>query len=87
MAHQIFPEIQEKSNVPKFSLGLSFYDIMELSTADLKRFLTYVSRDEILSWLQWNDRNGVYMDIPSLREFGSVLTKEEGIEIIVRQLS
>jgi hypothetical protein len=34
----------------------------------------------------WNDRNGVYSDVDSLREFGAVMTKEEGLEILLRQV-
>jgi hypothetical protein len=33
----------------------------------------------------WNDRNGVYSDESSLREFGNIMTREEGLEIMLRQ--
>ncbi|OJV18288.1 hypothetical protein [Dyadobacter sp. 50-39] len=69
-----------------FSLGLDYYEIMDLSPADLYQFLTLSCRDEIINWLQWNDPNGVYTDSLSVAEFGIALSKEEGIEIIKKQL-
>ena len=44
------------------------------------------SRLELIEWLNWNDRNGVYRDEDSLREFGKTVTKEEAMEIIVKQI-
>ena len=70
----------------QFSLGLSFYDIMDLSQEALSRFLDLTSREEIIDWLQWNDPNGVYRDEDSLNEFGNICSKEEGIEIVMRQI-
>ena len=69
-----------------FSLGLNYYEIMDLSQADLHNFLQLCSREEIISWLQWNDPNGVYTDSLSMAEFATIVSKEEGIEIIKRQL-
>lgn len=69
-----------------FSLGLSYYDIMDLPENELRTFLSHCSRLEIIDWLMWNDRNGVYSDESSLREFGQILEKEEGIEIIVKMV-
>jgi hypothetical protein len=79
--------LKNKVNNPNFSLGLSFFEIIDLSAVDLKSFLTHTPREEIISWLQWNDPNGVYEDNTSLHEFGNILTKQEGIEIIMRQIS
>ncbi len=63
-----------------------FYQIMDLSQEDLLKELNTWSREKIIDWLKWNDPNGVYSDQDSLREFGNILSKEEGIEIIVRQI-
>lgn len=69
-----------------FSLGLSYYEVMELDRDDLDKFLFNAYREEIIDWLQWNDPNGIYLDKLSLSEFGEILSKEEGIEIIKKQL-
>lgn len=64
-----------------------FYRIMELKEKKLKRELKKWSRTELIEWLCWNDRNGVYKDLDSLREFDNILSKNEAIEIIVRQVT
>ena len=69
-----------------FSLGLTYYEIMDLPEAQLSEFLKHALREEIISWLQWNDPNGVYRDDISLAEFGTILSREEGIEIVKRQI-
>jgi hypothetical protein len=33
----------------------------------------------------WNDPNGVYSDEQSLNEFGAIMSREEGLEIMLRQ--
>ncbi|WP_149241480.1 hypothetical protein [Dyadobacter sp. 32] len=71
----------------QFSLGLSYFEIMDLSPSDLHQFLSLTSREEIIDWLEWNDRNGTYNDVDSLREFGNVMSKDEGIEIVMRQIA
>lgn len=70
----------------EFSLGLTYYEIMNLPEEQLGRFLMETPREEIIDWLQWNDPNGVYRDEDSMREFDNILSKEEGIEIIKRQI-
>jgi len=64
------------------------YDrIMELKGEELHEKLHSWSRLELIDWLCWNDRNGVYTDEDSLREFGNVLTKERAIEIITGMIT
>ena len=53
---------------------------------ELKAKIAGMSRYEIIGWLQWNDHNGVYSDSDSLREFGNVVSKEEGETIMLRQI-
>jgi hypothetical protein len=62
------------------------YRITELSERDLRFELQDWSRQDLISWLCWNDPNGVYTDEDSLREFDNRMSKEEGIEIVVRQI-
>lgn len=60
---------------------------MELKGEELSRELNSWSRLDLIEWLCWNDRNGVYKDDESLREFGNIVSKEEAIEIITRQIT
>ena len=46
-----------------------------------------LTREELISWLIWNDPNGVYRDEQSLQEFGQIITKDEALEIALRQIS
>lgn len=62
------------------------YKIMELNQEDLKRELQSWERSKLIDWLCWNDKNGIYDDINSVREFGQILEKEDAIEIIINQI-
>jgi hypothetical protein len=64
-----------------------YYQLMELSGDTLQSELNSWSREDLIEWLSWNDRNGVYKDEDSLREFDNILGKEEAIEIITRQIT
>ncbi|WP_379853682.1 hypothetical protein [Flavobacterium xylosi] len=60
---------------------------MELRGDELEGELNTWSRLDLIAWLCWNDRNGVYKDEQSLQEFDNILSKEEAIEIITRQIT
>lgn len=62
------------------------YRIMELQGDELINEINSCSRETIIKWLQWNDRNGIYTDEQSLKEFGNILSREEGIEIMTRHI-
>ena len=62
------------------------YRIGELSDDELQIELNSWSREDLIEWLVWNDRNGVYRDDDSMREFDNILGKEEAISIITRQI-
>ena len=64
-----------------------YYKLMELRADALETELNSWSRLELIEWLCWNDRNGVYKDEESLQEFGNTVSKEEAIEIIIRQIT
>ena len=70
---------KEKMNHP-------YYRIMELRGDELNNKLNSWTRLELIDWLGWNDRNGVYSDEDSLREFGDILTRERAIEIITEMI-
>lgn len=63
-----------------------YYKIMELNSVELQTELNSWSRLDLIDWLSWNDRNGVYRDEDSLREFDNILGKEDAIEIMCRQI-
>jgi hypothetical protein len=71
---------EEKLNHP-------YYKLMELRGNTLQTELNSWSRLDLIEWLCWNDRNGVYRDDQSLQEFDNILGKEEAIEIITRQIT
>ena len=64
-----------------------YYKLMELRDDALETELNSRSRLDLIEWLCWNDRNGVYRDNESLQEFGNTVSKEEAIEIITRQIT
>jgi hypothetical protein len=64
-----------------------YYQLMELSGDTLQSELNCWSREDLIEWLSWNDRNGVYKDEDSLREFDNILSKGDAIEIITKQIS
>ena len=66
--------------------SLSFESIVDAPNEVLNNFFEIVSRNEVIEWLSWNDRNGVYDDAQSLKEFGNILSKNDGIEIMRRQI-
>lgn len=63
-----------------------YYRLMELRGDVLKTELNTWSRLDLIDWLCWNDPNGVYKDEQSLLEFDNIVSKEEAIEIITRQI-
>ena len=64
-----------------------YYKLMELRGEVLEVELNSWTRLDLIEWLSWNDRNGVYKDEESLQEFGNTVNKEEAIEIISRQIT
>ncbi len=63
-----------------------FYKIMELEHDELKKELQLWERSKLIEWLSWNDKNGVYDDVESMREFGNILEKDDAINIILNQI-
>jgi hypothetical protein len=53
---------------------------------ELRDELKKWTRQDLINWLQWNDRNGVYDDEQSMAEIGQIMTFEEGVEIMVNQI-
>ena len=64
-----------------------YYKLMELRGEFLQSELKIWTREELINWLCWNDRNGVYKDEDSLREFENILSKNEAVQIITKQIT
>lgn len=85
MNNQALPVPSEE--VPTFiKLNITFYSIMDATTDDLDKFFNDVTRDELILWLSWNDPNGIYTDSESYKEFGSIMSREEGLQCMKNQL-
>jgi hypothetical protein len=66
------------------------YNRQSLTSLSEERLITLVngmSRHDIIEWLSWNDPNGIYNDEKSLKELGNIMSKEEGIEILLRHVA
>ena len=49
--------------------------------------LINLTREELISWLCWNDPNGVYRDEESIAEFGEIMPYEEAYWVALRQIN
>jgi hypothetical protein len=64
-----------------------YHNIIDLKSDELFPTLQTWSRLDLIEFLVWNDKNGVYKDEDSMLEFGNIVSKEEAIEIIIRQIT
>lgn len=63
-----------------------YHERTDIDKKELEQELQTWPRERIVNWLSLNDPHGVYTDKDSLQEFGNIMPKEEGIEIMVRQI-
>jgi len=63
-----------------------YYLYIEMSKEKLIEELKSWTRQDLIDWLSWNDSNGVYSDEDSMAELGNIMSREEGIEIMIRQI-
>ena len=68
----------EKSNY-------TYQSVVEINEAELIIILNALTREDIIELLMWNDPNGIYNDDQSLRELGNIMTRDEGLGIMLRQ--
>ena len=68
----------KKNNYP-------YIKIVDITEIELVTLVNGLTRHDIIEWLTWNDPNGIYNDDQSFKELGNIMTKEEGIEIMLRQ--
>ena len=62
-----------------------FIKIVEINEDELILLLNGLNRKDMIEWLTWNDPNGIYSDEQSLKEFGNVMSRDEEIDIMLRQ--
>ena len=67
-------------------LNFDYLYLTTLSTEKLVLLVNCMDREDIIEWLSWNDPNGVYQDTQSINELGNVMSRMEGIEILLRQV-
>jgi len=66
--------------------GYKFSDLVDLPFESLIILINSMDRQDIIKWLMWNDPNGIYNDELSLKELGNIVSRDEGIEILLRQI-
>lgn len=64
--------------------GYAYLSVVEINEAELLILFNRLTREDIVEWLMWNDPNGIYSDERSLKEFGAVMSREEGLEIMLQ---
>lgn len=63
------------------------YKVMELSKISLEEELNCWSREKLISWLNWNDPNGIWSDEESIAERYEPLTRETACSYILKLLT
>ncbi len=63
-----------------------YHFLGSLSKQGLIQIVNSMSRTDIIEWLTWNDPNGIYTDELSYKELGNLMSREEGMEILIRQI-
>lgn len=66
--------------------GYTYQSFANLPFDKIILLLNIMSREDIIGWLSWNDHNGIYDDERSLKELGNIMSREEGIEIMLRHI-
>ena len=66
--------------------GYEYKDIVDIPLEKLILLVNSMTRQDIIEWLSWNDPNGVYSDDQSLKELGNMMGRDEGLEILLRQV-
>ncbi|MEO9257139.1 MAG: hypothetical protein ABI207_02085 [Crocinitomicaceae bacterium] len=62
------------------------YKYLFFNKEELKLELKKWSRIDLINWLKWNDPNGIYRDEESLHELGNIMSYEEGIGLVIKQI-
>jgi hypothetical protein len=74
-------EIEQRSLIEKNpNYRITFFD-----ESKLREELRTWCREDLIAWLKWNDPNGIYEDQESLDELGTIMTHQEGVDLIIKQ--
>ena len=66
--------------------GYTYQNFVDLPEEKVVLLMNALLRKDIIEWLSWNDHHGIYDDERSLKELGNIMSKEQGIEIMIRQI-
>jgi hypothetical protein len=66
--------------------GFNFHSFADLPEEKVIVLVNAMTRVDIIKWLAWNDPNGIYHDEQSLKQLGNIMSRTEGIEILLRQV-
>jgi hypothetical protein len=67
--------------------GYSYHSFADLPEQDVNKLIKKLTRKDLIEWLSWNDPNGIYDDEQSLKEINNIMSREEGIEIMLRHIN
>lgn len=62
------------------------YRYIFMNEEELRAELKGWCRQDLINWLKWNDPNGIYRDDESMEEVGFIMTYEQGVEIMIKQI-
>ena len=65
--------------------GYRYQDITEMPEDKLLLLVNAITREDMQEWLMWNDPNGIYSDDQSLKELDNIMSRDEALEIMLRQ--
>jgi len=65
----------------------TYNSFAELPHKEVIILINDLSREDIIEWLSWNDKNGIYEDSQSLKELGNIMSRDEGVEIMLRHIN
>nr|WP_181718606.1 hypothetical protein [Pedobacter sp.]QJS06263.1 hypothetical protein [Pedobacter sp.] len=65
----------------------SYHSFADLPKKEVNKLIEELTREDLIEWLSWNDPNGIYDDDQSLRELNNIMSREEGIEIMLRHIN
>lgn len=63
------------------------YYLTFLNEEEIRNELKNWCRQDLINWLKWNDQNGIYTDEESMSELGNIMSFDEGVEIIINQIT
>lgn len=69
------------------TIGLNYDFLAKCSNEKRQEIYSKFTRLDLIQWLQFQDKNGVYLDSLSIGDTGSIMSKQDAIESIEYQLT